>query len=180
MTLEHYSEDPAQPVYFYGGPFSNFVGGPFTIESTQPWAEEPFVYKYATVEHFFQASKAQDRDAHKLIAEPDGPWVAKRRGRACPLRPDWVAVRYQCMVHGLRAKFAPGSEFAEILLATGRRQIAEDSPTDSIWGIRDHHGGFTGKNLLGRALMQRRAELVASTYLTGPPSLVTPPVHADG
>jgi len=40
-------------------------------------------------------------------------------------------------------------------------KIAEDSPYDPLWGCRDRAGGYTGANLLGRALMRVRDELRA-------------------
>ena len=39
--------------------------------------------------------------------------------------------------------------------------LAEDSPSDFVWGARDPHGGYGGQNLLGLALMQVRQELIA-------------------
>ena len=36
--------------YFYGGPFSNMVGGPFVI------GRDGLTMQYRTVEHFYQAS----------------------------------------------------------------------------------------------------------------------------
>ena len=159
----HYSADPADPVFFYKGPFSNFAVGPFTISSRQPWAPDDHIYtaEYLTVEHFYQASKARSRDAHDAIRLTPEPWEAKAAGPTTALRPDWEDVKYEVMLTGLRVKFTQ-PEFREALISTGDRYIAEDSPTDFIWGIRDPDGGFTGKNLLGKALMQIRDEIRAS------------------
>lgn len=66
-------------------------------------------------------------------------------------------MRYDTMLVALRAKFAM-PHFRQILLCTGR-PIAEDSPYDAIWGIRAGDGSLIGRNLLGRALMQIRAEI---------------------
>jgi N-glycosidase YbiA len=157
---QHYSSNPDEPVWFYGGPFSNFVGGPFQIESDQPWAPDDHHYtaEYRTIEHFFQASKAITREAHDMIRAQRGPGDAKRQGRMTPLRPDWEESKYEIMMCGLRVKFRDSFYRAE-LLATGNREIAEDSPTDFVWGIRDESGGLGGQNLLGRALMELRSEI---------------------
>lgn len=160
MQLEHYSQHPHDPLYFYGGEFSNFVGGPFLIASVQTWDGDPheIVESYETVEHFFQASKAVSRISHFTIRAPKSAWKCKALGNSCVLRPDWEEVKYDVMMEGLRVKFAQ-PYFRDFLLATGHRYIAEDSPTDTIWGIRDANGGLGGKNLLGKALMELRTEI---------------------
>jgi N-glycosidase YbiA len=156
-------------VFFYGGPFSNFVGKSMFIRHPQPFAlpaSGGYGRTYATVEHFFQACKAKRLHEHNVIANAGSPGEAKARGNQCDLREDWdvededgiPTVKYEAMLAGLRVKFSD-PELREILLSTGERYIAEDSPTDFIWGIRDEDGGFTGKNLLGLALMQVREEI---------------------
>ncbi len=40
--------------------------------------------------------------------------------------------------------------------------MAEDSPWDFEWGVRDAHGGYDGQNLLGGALILVREELRAT------------------
>lgn len=161
-SLPHY--DPCRVeglegewLFFYGGEFSNFVGGPFTIRADQPWSAE-VQGSYPTVEHFYQASKALDPVSHKAIANELNTWSAKRMGNAVELRQDWEAVKYEVMMAGLRVKF-DYDPFRKALLATGDVNIAEDSPTDFIWGIRDGKGGLTGRNLLGKALMELRTEI---------------------
>lgn len=188
MQLVHYSDHPDDPIFFYGGPLSNFVGGPFIIESTQPFGVITETYK--TVEHFFQASKAKTIQVHLWIAKPADPWECKRRGnskflpgsREELLRPDWDAVCYEVMKHGLRAKFQEEG-FREYLLSTGNRFIAEDSPTDFKWGIRDEQGGLGGQNLLGRALMELREEITlveaAPMYGLTPAPQETQPQFAE-
>lgn len=59
------------------------------------------------------------------------------------------------MLHGLRRKFTH-PKLARVLLATGERPLAENSPTDAYWGV-----GPTGdgRNRLGVLLMQVRGEL---------------------
>lgn len=181
VPSKHYSQDPDEALFFYGGPFSNFVtemGGNFGDKklfvyahhiwypgggSHNGWRGQPervaYGAEYRTVEHFFQASKALDYDDHEWVRDAWRPQEAKQRGRKVDLRSDWDDVKLDYMLVGLRAKFAAGSLLANMLLATGDRFIAEDSPTDDVWGIRDRDGGFTGENLLGKALMMVRREL---------------------
>lgn len=159
IEVTHYSREGT--VYFYGGPFSNFVGGPFLFPThhcafARPWGFDPL--EYATVEHYFQAMKAASAEDHLWVRSADYPGEAKRRGHKITLREDWENVKSAVMLDGLRVKFR-NPEFCMALLSTGDRQIAEDSPTDFVWGIRDASGGFTGRNLLGVLLMELRGEL---------------------
>ena len=133
---------------------SNFAGGPLTL--THPFTGRPATYR--TVEHWYQACKATKEDGHEAVRKAPTPKEAKRRGRSVALRPDWEDVKVDVMIVALRAKFAI-PEYRELLLATGSRPIGEDSPRDFEWGIRDHKGGYCGRNLLGKALVTVRDEL---------------------
>ena len=91
--------------------------------------------------------------------------IAKRRGsrygdggRRLELRPDWEEVKFGVMRYACLRKFEL-PYFRELLLGTGERPLVEDSPSDPVWGGRDAGGGYGGENLLGRALMEVRAEL---------------------
>lgn len=139
-------------VDFYGGPFSNFVGPHFVLP--HPWSPER-TFRYATVEHYFQAMKATNKMDHDFIAYAKSPSVAKQRGRGTQLRKDWEEVKYEVMLTGLREKFK-NPTYAWFLLDTGDSIIREDSPTDFIWGYRNN-----GQNLLGKALMQVREEILS-------------------
>ena len=63
------------------------------------------------------------------------------------------------MLCALRGKFRL-EPYRSGLLLTHPQPLAENSPSDFIWGCRDADGGHTGANLLGLALMQVRVELV--------------------
>lgn len=147
---------PDDVVSFWGGPFSNFE--PVRIELPCPFTGTPRTY--ATVEHYFQASKAESLDDHLRVAEQASAQEAKRAGRVVKLRADWEQVKVDVMLAALRVKFRI-SRFRRLLLDTGDRLIVEDSPYDFEWGIRDANGGFGGQNLLGEALMTVRRELRA-------------------
>ncbi len=144
-------------VSFRGGPFSNFAMS--AIEVPCPFTGRRRTY--ATVEHYFQASKATTLQEHAHIAEQPTPREAKRAGRHVKLRADWEEVKFDVMLAALRAKFRI-PKYRDRLLATGDSLIAEDSPYDFEWGIRAEDGGYTGQNLLGKALMTVRQELRAS------------------
>lgn len=148
-------------VYFYArSPFSNFA--------PTPGLRLPFGYHghperdrlpVRTVEHWFQACKATSREQFDVILACATPAAAKAAGRATELRPDWEQIKYEVMLCALRGKFAL-EPYRSALLLTHDRPLAEDSPSDFVWGCRDAHGGHGGQNLLGLALMQVRTELV--------------------
>lgn len=143
-------------VSFRSGPLSNFAMS--AIEIPCPFTGRRRIY--ATVEHYFQASKATTLKEHAHIAEQPTPRDAKRAGRHVKLRADWEEVKFDVMLVALRAKFCI-PKYRDRLLATGDSLIVEDSPHDFEWGIRDEDGGYTGQNLLGKALMAVREELHA-------------------
>jgi predicted NAD-dependent protein-ADP-ribosyltransferase YbiA (DUF1768 family) len=64
------------------------------------------------------------------------------------------------MLCALRGKFGLEPYHSGLLL-THPHPLAENSPSDFVWGARDPHGGYDGQNLLGLALMQVREELIA-------------------
>lgn len=133
--------------------FSNFQSSPIELDGLT----------YPTVEHYFQSMKMAHPEDAELIRTCSGPGAAKTIGRRLPMRPDWPEVRVGVMRRALRAKFEPGSELAERLLATDTRPLVEwNSWHDQIWGQCECGlcRGTRGQNLLGLLLAEVRAELV--------------------
>lgn len=131
--------------------FSNFHPCPVTYEGIL----------FPSVETAFQAAKTLDMTERKKIAGMY-PGAAKKYGRTLALRPDWEQVKQTVMLDLLKQKFAPGTQNAAILLATGDALIEEGNWWhDNYWGIcrcnrcRDK----IHENHLGRLLMQLRREL---------------------
>ena len=153
--------DEPDTIYFWSGrrgqfeAFSNFAPTPFAMPS---WHDPSAVVQFATGEHAFQAGKARTAREHERIRLAVTPLEAKRAGRRVALPAEWDHRRAHVMLAVIQAKFAI-PELRALLLATGDRTLAEDSPYDSLWGCRDRSGGYTGQNLLGRALMRVRADL---------------------
>ena len=149
-------------VYFWRNkaPFSNFYRKPFRYRGhTLQFSEQGFMLEKALL---FDPSKV---DAIARATQPD---KAKALGRAVQNYDDviWSSVRYDKMVEVLRAKFKEPF-MRDILLRTGDRIIVEASPYDRIWGVglgaEDarilNEKNWRGQNLLGKALMDIRAEL---------------------
>ena len=79
----------------------------------------------------------------------------------------WSEKRYEIMLNGLRLKFNQNENLKKKLILTNNKNLYEASPYDRIWGI-----GYTktnalktdkskyGLNLLGKALMELRSELI--------------------
>jgi ribA/ribD-fused uncharacterized protein len=80
----------------------------------------------------------------------DGP--ERRR----PLRADWEQVKDDVMREAVRAKFRAHADLRAELLATGDEELVENAPGEYYWGCG---ADGSGKNMLGRILMELRAEL---------------------
>ena len=179
--------DEPGTIYFWSGQgsphesFSNFAATPFTMAA---WHAELGDVEFATGEHAFQAAKGPTALEHERIRLAHTPMGAKQLGRRVALPADWSVRRSHVMLAVVRAKFARGTP-RELLLSTADALLAEDSPYDPVWGCRDRAGGYTGANLLGRALMRVRDELRAPPapydgHPFAPIGTLTEPEHAWG
>jgi ribA/ribD-fused uncharacterized protein len=113
---------------------------------------------WPTSEHFFQAQKFAGTEHAEDIRQTPSPTIAARMGRdrKKPLRPDWEVVKDDIMLEAVRAKFTQHAELLTLLLATGDAHLVEHTTNDSYWG---DGGDGSGKNMLGRILMELREEL---------------------
>lgn len=78
-------------------------------------------------------------------------------------RPDWDQIKVSVMRDIIRAKAMQHEYVRRKLLATGDRELVEDSWRDDFWGWGPNRDG---KNMLGKLWMEVRAELRA-TALAG-------------
>lgn len=129
------------------GCFSNFSKHPIFIETTWP-----------TSEHFFQAQKFLDWNRQSEILSEPSPMKAAQMGRnrEWQLREDWDAMKDDIMRTAVRAKVLQHHDVRETLLGTGDAIIVEHTSNDSYWG---DGGDGSGKNMLGRILMEIRTDL---------------------
>ncbi len=144
-------------IYFYRvedeyGEFSNFAAFPIVVDGKS----------WPTSEHYFQAQKfiATDPAWFGAIRKANSPGISARMGRdrKHPLRRDWEAVKDDVMRRALAAKFEQHPELTTLLLATGDQLLVEHTTNDSYWG---DGGDGSGKNMLGRLLVELRTRLVA-------------------
>jgi ribA/ribD-fused uncharacterized protein len=133
------------------GCFSNFSRHPVKLKGK----------RWPTSEHYFQAQKFAGKPDEEEVRAAKTPGIAARLGRdrKRPLRRDWEVVKERVMLDALRAKFTQHEELKAILLGTGDAVLVEHTANDSYWG---DGGDGSGKNRLGRLLMQVREELRAA------------------
>lgn len=114
----------------------------------------PIIWK--TSEHIFQAMKAGNPSDRRRIWSCNSPAGAKRLARALPRPNDWDNRRIVAMQGAIGAKFRI-PEYAELLLATGDRELIEGNTWGGVFWEQCPLG--EGENMLGQILMQMREEL---------------------
>lgn len=151
--------------YFYAGPFSSFAsfGEPVDLPAGYAGHAPGERCEASCRESYFAACKASDRETFRKILAM-APAAAKAaggpQGIIGDLRPDWEQIKYAVMLTTARAQFSLPAWLA-LLLSTGNATLCERSTrNDAEWGGWDQAtDAYTGRNLLGVALMHARAEL---------------------
>lgn len=130
------------------GWMSNFDIAPITLKRK----------RWPSSEHYFQAQKFAGTEHEAAIRRAGTPGIAARMGRdrSLPLRRDWERVKDDVMRDAVRAKFTQHLDLRAALLATGDAILVEHTDRDAYWG---DGGDGSGRNMLGRILMEIRAEL---------------------
>ncbi|WP_421829165.1 NADAR family protein [Larkinella sp.] len=155
--------------YRVSGPYgflSNFSPHPIYVEREM----------WATVEHYFQASKFENNEVRKKIKSFNSPMKAAQEGRSrnYVIRADWESVKDSIMLNGLIAKFLQHQELKVELLKTEDAILIEDSFNDSYWA---NGGDGKGKNRLGKLLMDVREIIITisnDTNIVFPPWMAFP------
>ncbi|RAL25811.1 Swarming motility protein ybiA [Thermoflavimicrobium daqui] len=144
------------PIYFYRtnekyGCFSNFASYPIELDG-QIWP---------TSEHYFQAQKfiTINPSYSEKIRNTKSPMIAAKLGRSrkIPIRPDWEDVKDDVMRKVVLCKVMTHRDVHEYLVSTGDEEIIEKTTHDRYWGCGIDG---TGKNMLGKILMEVRAKLI--------------------
>ena len=162
MLIKTHKLDTETQVFFYEQDFyvlSNFSA--FTVQ----WSEHRF-HTSEAVYHFEKfnfpppglgAALKIQRDILYSASAHDAFKLAERNKAL--RRPDWDAVKVDVMRNILRAKAAQHEYVRRKLLATGDRELIEDSWRDDFWGWGPNRDG---QNMLGKLWMEIRAELRAN------------------
>lgn len=151
MTIECHGLDTPERVCFYEQDFyvlSNFSS--FNLR----WKGKIF----PTSEHAYHWEKFEDGDLSETIrTAPSAHEAFKLAERARWLRrDDWDDVKVDIMREILRAKVEQHEYVRRKLLATGDRELVENSWRDDFWGWGPNRDG---QNLLGKLWMEIRAWL---------------------
>lgn len=141
------------------------------------WYESPFVIdgeEYVNCEQRMMKMKALtfgDADVAEEVMKTTDPKRHKELGRAVKNFDvaKWAEKAYSVVVEANYAKFSQNSELRQYLLSTGDRKFVECAPYDKIWGnglnitdtLATAESDWPGTNLLGKAIMEVRAMLVA-------------------
>ena len=134
------------------GFLSNFYNSKITIKNRI----------YPTVEHAFQAYKADNFEDHKNIAMASTPVKSKRLGNKCSMRKDWEDVKFKIMYKLVYLKFKQNKDLKERLLQTGYEELIEGNKWhDNIWGNCSctKCENINGTNWLGVILMKVREKV---------------------
>lgn len=124
---------------------SNFYPSPIIFENRL----------YPSVEHAYAAAKTDDERFKQWIIREPSPGNAKKIGRNAPLKANWDKIRCDVMRDLLILKFSQ-EPFMSKLIATGDAYLEETNTWgDTFWGVCNG----TGKNNLGKILMEIRADL---------------------
>lgn len=147
---------------------NDFHGNYFFLSN---FYECPFWYKgkrWKTVEHAFQAAKCLDGADVDRVHAAETPGEAKRIGRKVTLIPGWNYKRVLVMQDCLRMKFLQNDDLMQKLLATDNEELVEGNTWhDNDWGDCSCPKcvNVTGKNMLGKLLMEIRDNYRNGNYL---------------
>ena len=138
--------------------FNSHYGSYGYLSNLAPYGIEIEGQDWRTVEHYFQAQKFAGTPYANFIQKLRKPQVVKRLGNEMdwPLRSDWDTIQEDVMREAIGRKFASHANIRRQLLRTGNAILVESAPTDYYWGSG---ADGSGKNRLGRILMDVRAEL---------------------
>lgn len=152
---KHHGLDTDERVCFYEQdfyPLSNFSS--FAID----WKS----IRFPTSEHVYHFEKFEgDPHVQSLVLQAASAHAAFKLAEyhRAFRRPDWDDVKVDVMRNILRAKVAQHEYVRRKLIATGERELVENSWRDSFWGWGPNRDG---RNVLGKLWMEIRAELRGS------------------
>ena len=144
------NKETDQAVYFFTPAFHPFDS--FSAHRVKIWGLE-----FPTAEHAFQWKKFSQvmPDISALILEAPSPEAAKQISieNKKYMSENWHQEKVAVMEEIFRAKAEQNQDVREALKRSGKRQIIENSPVDSFWGIGPNGDG---QNMVGKIWMKIR------------------------
>lgn len=153
---------------FYSGDRNDYTGNEYAgnrdIACLSNYSKDPLIYgcrNYSTAEHAYQCQKPINRAHMSQIFGCLTPLDAMKMGtdKNLPIRQDWHSYRLHIMWEILLCKFTQRDFCKKALLETKDAYLEFRAPTDSFWGTGSANAGGTGKNNLGKMLMEIRSIL---------------------
>lgn len=153
--METHKLDTPTQVFFYEQDFyvlSNFSAfNLYWRHNTFQTSEHAYHFeRFVGSENFHRVAVMSAKSAHDAFRYAQENKAFQRQ--------DWEEVKVDAMHNILRAKADQHEYVRRKLLATGDRELIEDSWRDDFWGWGPNRDG---KNMLGRLWMEVRAELQA-------------------
>jgi len=165
-NVECHGLDTPERVCFYEQDFyvlSNFSSFSILWEGIRFDTSEHLYHwlKFATSPDGKSAKPAQAED---ILAAPSAHAAFKiAQVYKADRRPDWDEVKVDFMRRILREKVSQHEYVHRKLLATGNRELVENSWRDDYWGWGPNRDG---QNMLGKLWMEVRAELRAASAMS--------------
>lgn len=121
---------------------------------------------YLTAEHAYQAGKAAKKAVRQWILSAPSPSLVAMAAHGLyswDVVPNWATTKFDRMRAVLFAKYRQHEDLRTLLLSTGEKRLVEAATTNNavnrLWG--EVNG--KGENMLGKLLMEVRAELRKET-----------------
>lgn len=144
------NKETEKAVYFFTTAFYPLDN--FSAHAVQIWNQN-----FPTAEHAFQWKKFSvvRPDVAEEILRANSPHAVKEISDAKKTEQPitWKDEKVSVMEEILRAKAEQHEDVREILKKTGNREIIENSPVDSFWGIGPNNDG---QNMVGKIWMKIR------------------------
>lgn len=113
-------------------------------------------YWFDTVEHAYQANKAENPQDFHRIRQCKTPSETKKLGRNIEIREDWDEIKLDLMKDLVTRKFKI-QQLRLMLLQTNKNELIEENTWgDTFWGVCNGEG----QNNLGKILMQVRDDII--------------------
>jgi ribA/ribD-fused uncharacterized protein len=154
ISSDGLNKETGEAVYFFTPAFHPFDS--FSAHQVIIWG-----IKFPTTEHAFQWKKfsVARPDISGLILEAPSPEAAKRI--SIDYKQDtpesWHKEKVAIMEEIFRAKAEQNRDVREALKRSDNRQIVENSPVDSFWGIGPNGNG---QNMVGKIWMKIRDNIL--------------------